>query len=145
MPDSHPPAVVLDTNAALDWLVFADPRIEPLAEAIRGGAVRWLTAPRLRAELVQVLMRPAFVARGANPELALTTYDLLSCMHGPADALSPAPRLVCRDPDDQVFLDLAIGERARWLITRDKALLELRARAAARGLRIAPPEAWAAD
>ena len=54
------------------------------------------------------------------------------------------PRLLCADADDQVFLDLALAERAGWLITRDKALLALRARARRHGLAIGAPEQWMA-
>jgi len=31
----------------------------------------------------------------------------------------------CEDPDDQKFLELAWHAGARWLVTRDKALLKL--------------------
>jgi predicted nucleic acid-binding protein len=37
----------------------------------------------------------------------------------------PACGLECRDPDDQTFIDLAVAAGARWLVTRDRALLEL--------------------
>jgi predicted nucleic acid-binding protein len=49
---------------------------------------------------------------------------------------------VCRDPDDQKFIDLALAAKAQWLVSRDKALLALAKRAKARGLLIVKPEAW---
>ena len=51
----------------------------------------------------------------------------------------PAGPLQCRDPDDQMFIDLALAQRARWLLTRDRALLALARPAAAYGLEIAAP------
>jgi putative PIN family toxin of toxin-antitoxin system len=136
------PAVVLDTNAVLDWLVFADPRIQPLAAAIRDGAVRWLVAVPLREELERVLARPAIAKRHNRSEQALAVFDLLGSLCVPP---APAgPGWVCRDADDQVFLDLALATRARWLISRDKALLALRRRVFAQGLIIAKPEGWIA-
>jgi predicted nucleic acid-binding protein len=42
----------------------------------------------------------------------------------PAGAVVPSlPR--CEDPDDQKFLELARHAGARWLVSRDKALLKL--------------------
>jgi predicted nucleic acid-binding protein len=32
---------------------------------------------------------------------------------------------VCRDPDDQKFLEAALAARADFLVTKDQALLEL--------------------
>ncbi|MBI5717902.1 MAG: PIN domain-containing protein [Burkholderiales bacterium] len=134
------PGVVLDTNAVLDWLVFADRRIAPLAAAIEAGSLAWLAAPRMRAELADVLLRPAMARRVRSGEPVLTAFDRL------ARGCDPPPRasagLTCSDVDDQVFLDLALAERARWLVTRDKALLALHRRARLHGLTIAVPEAW---
>lgn len=134
------PAVVLDTNAVLDWLVFADPRIEPLALAIRDGSVRWLSVPRMRAELGAVLSRPAIAGRAINGERVLTLFDRLSisCPAPPPAAAG----LLCSDGDDQIFIDLATEGKARWLVSRDKALLALRKRALARGLIVSVPEDW---
>jgi hypothetical protein len=52
-------------------------------------------------------------------------------------------RLRCTDPDDQKFIDAAVAWGARWLVSRDRAVLKLRRRAAeAHGLLIVPPRAW---
>ena len=42
--------MVLDTNAVLDWLVFADPRIAALAAAIKGRRIDWFATAGMRAE-----------------------------------------------------------------------------------------------
>ena len=61
------------------------------------------------------------------------------------DTVAPAPERArlpaCRDPDDQKFLEAALAVRADWLITKDRALLEL-ARRHARPVpfRIATPD-----
>ena len=51
-------------------------------------------------------------------------------------------RLRCTDADDQMFIDLAVSHRARWLLSRDRAVLKLARRAAKQGVLIMPPEAW---
>ncbi|WP_369293093.1 PIN domain-containing protein [Klebsiella variicola] len=53
--------------------------------------------------------------------------------------------MVCRDQDDQKFIDLALDARARWLVSRDKAVLALAKRARARQLLIVTPERWTLD
>src|SRR5204863_3425486 len=46
----------------------------------------------------------------------------------------------CRDPDDQKFLEAALAARAGFLVTKDRALLELAARVS--HFRIVAPEAF---
>ncbi len=41
------------------------------------------------------------------------------------DPRPPAPLPPCRDPSDQKFLELAAKGRAHWLLSRDRALLEV--------------------
>lgn len=134
--------MVLDTNAALDWLVFDDPRITALATAIAARRVRWVVSTSMRDEFAGVLTRPTFKGRSPSCEHTLSRFDAFAEVR----ATSPptTTRLQCSDPDDQVFLDLAIAERAAWLITRDKALLVLRNRARLHGLVIGVPEHWVA-
>jgi len=138
-----PPAVVLDTNVTLDWLFFADPAVGALAAHIERGELRWLACGRMRDELAEVLTRTPFIDRTSIGEHALTSFDRWTqpCA---LTVESAAPPLRCADPDDQVFLDLALAHRARWLITRDKALLTLAAGARRHGLEIVAPRQWAA-
>jgi predicted nucleic acid-binding protein len=135
-----PPAIVLDTNAVLGWLWFDDIRLHPVKAAIERGLVRWIATAGMRAELAAVLARGTLLARrGITGERVLTAFDRWASLR-PAPA-SPGT-LVCRDGTDQPFVDLALAEAASWLLTRDKALLALRARARRRHLCIAVPESW---
>jgi hypothetical protein len=150
------PAVVLDTNAVLDWLWFDDPAMAAPAQAILAGRCRWSMSPGMRLELERVLSSKPLPPRGRDRTQVLRTCDTLA---RPADVASPPARLaqpghpgrpghrghrlVCRDPDDQPFVDHAIGVGAAWLLTRDKALLALARRAGAFGLVIAVPARWA--
>lgn len=128
-------AVVIDTNVALDWLAFADPRTDRLAEAVEAGRWHWVATASMRDELADVLTRPAFQRFDAAAILA--RWDALT-------ALVPEPAraaLTCADPDDQVFIDLALALPAAHLLSRDKALLVLkRAAAAIRGVAVGTPE-----
>lgn len=145
LPALDRPAIVIDTQVVMDWLVFRDARVQVLTAAVTSGALRWLVAPAMRDEIRHVLGRG--VAAGYAPDLAFieAQFDAhAQCV----DVIAPQPlsgRLVCRDPDDQKFIDLALASQARWLISRDKAVLALAKRARARSLAILKPEHWAPD
>lgn len=134
------PAIVLDTNAVLDWLLFADPAMGPLAAAIASRRLRWIATARMRDEFDHVLARGLAAGRGADAAALNAAWQVHWHEQRP-----PAPasaRLTCRDPDDQMFLDLALAAGARWLVSRDRALLDLRRRAGALGLAIVTPQQW---
>lgn len=136
------PEAVLDTNTVLDMLLFDDPPARPLRVAIGDGQLRWLGTARMRDELQGVLLRPRMGrwAPGAAAQAVLDFADAHMQRLPPPDG-TDAPR--CRDTADQVFIDLAWHSRAKWLLTRDKALLALARPSRARGLAVCTPAAWA--
>lgn len=146
MNDPEPPAIVLDTNVVLDWLVFHDPSCAALGRAIVDGRVRWLADAGMLAECRAVLLRGVGASR--SPDLA--AIDDIWHRHArmrprPADTpVAPGRRRPCRctDPDDQAFIDLALHSRARWLLSRDRAVLALAREARAFGLAILTPTRW---
>lgn len=138
------PSVVLDTNVVLDWLVFRDPRVAALAQAIGGGRLRWIGCAEMGAEMRHVLTQGALAHRADQSEHALTCFHRL-CVCESLPVGLPSTRLRCSDPSDQMFIDLALTHGAAWLLSRDRALLKLARKAAALGLRIRPPEAWTSD
>ena len=122
---SAPRSLVLDTHIWLDWLVFRDPRIEPLKAPER---YRILIDAPCEAELEKVL---AYDFGRKYPPLdeAARSACLAECRRL-AERIEAActeaeraslPR--CRDRDDQIFLEAALAGRAHALVTRDKALL----------------------
>lgn len=137
------PAVVLDSNVVFDWLVFGQPGVQPLADAVQRGAVRWLVTPAMLDELAHVLARGVLARWQPDPAAVLATCRRLALCRPAPVPQGDALRLRCRDADDQKFLDLALAEPATWLVSRDKALLSLARRAGRLGLAIVKPEAWA--
>lgn len=139
---SSVPTIVVDTNVILDWLVFKDPSSLALADAINRRQVRWVATAAMRGELAAVLQGGLTAARSADAAAVLRTWDTCVdlCADPPDQPATTALR--CTDPDDQKFLDLALTTQARWLLSRDKALLRLARRAALRGTAISVPEAW---
>lgn len=138
--DSRAPvAVVLDTNVVLDWLLFNDRGVSALAAALRSGRLRWLACARMRDEFERTLRRPELARWHPHGLRLLARFDNHAAMLA---APVSTPVLRCDDADDQVFVDLALENQARWLISHDRAVLRLRRRAAALGLLIAKPAHW---
>ena len=135
-----PGLAVLDTNVWLDCLVFGDHEAQQLHEAL-GTRLQAIASPRMRSELQAVLRRPALAARQPAAATALAGFDGLVSLVADEAPISP---LRCSDPADQMFLDLAFTARARWLLSRDRALLKLARRAARlQGIIILTPAAFA--
>lgn len=143
MTAATPPAtrVVLDTNVWLALWIFTDPTVDALRAALAAGELLPVRSAATDAELREVLARPALFdvppARQA---------ELLAAWAASAELVADPPpvALHCRDPLDQKFVELAVASGARWLVTRDKALLKLRKRAARLGLTITPPAGFVA-
>jgi predicted nucleic acid-binding protein len=132
------PVIVLDTNVVLDCLVFRDPGCAALVEWLSAGRLRWLASPAMRDELAHVLARGHLAAWQPDPTALFATWDRWA---SPAAEGAPS-RLHCTDPDDQKFIDAALTHRARWLLSRDRAVLKLARAARATGLAILTPLAW---
>ena len=132
--------MVLDTNTVLDWLVFGDAGMAHAAAAVESGAMRWLACMPMRHELSRTLAYRSLARWLPNSERTLAVFDRHAIM---LPTPPPAPQhLRCSDPDDQVFLDLALAHGARWLLTHDRALLRLGKRVRPLGLAIMAPKNW---
>lgn len=131
--------MVLDTNVTLDWLVFGDKGTATLAHAVTSGLVTWLSCPSMRLELARTLAYPAVRRRLQDSAVdVLSKFDALT--HVVAEPPEGCCRgLVCRDPDDQVFVDLALVHGATWLLSHDKLVRQLAPRASKLGVWIGPP------
>ena len=135
-PEAAPGAVVIDTNIALDLLVFADPAVQALHTALRAGTLRWLATARMRAELARVLGYPRIAPRlavaGLPAVAVLTAFDALTQgMPEPPSCASAR----CADPDDQPFIDLAVTHGA-LLLSKDAAVLGLTRRLRGQGIHV---------
>ena len=133
-----PPTLVLDTNTVLALWMFRDPALEALRAWIDAGSCRLVSRADALEELRRVLAYAQFgLDPGRQDGLRARYIDRIAVLADDADA-GTLPS--CRDPDDQKFLDLAVARRCAWLVSKDRALLDL-ARAARRrfGLAIVPP------
>jgi predicted nucleic acid-binding protein len=138
------PAIVLDTNVVLDWMVFRNPQCTPLIEAIESGRVRWLVTEAMRGELAHVIERGVVDAWSPDVDSIFESWRKLSETVSSPQSMDAAQCLRCTDADDQKFVDLAICQ-ARWLVSRDRAVLKLARRAHRLGVRVVAPERWSAE
>jgi uncharacterized protein len=127
-PPRGKPRVVLDTNVWLDWLVFDDPGIVPIRNAVGTGRVELYVDALCEAEFVEVLAR-GFAKRtldkAAQAECIAQCRRLAKRIDAAAPPAQRALLPTCKDPDDQKFLEAALAAGAQFLVTKDRALLVL--------------------
>ncbi len=119
--------IVIDTNIVLDLLVFKDPGCEPLRNALEHGKRLWFVTDAMRDEFERVLSYPNVVPRlihgQLSPQQVLAEFDQKSQVVAAAGAAA----VRCADPDDQIFVDLAVAHQA-LLLSKDRDVLALKKR-----------------
>ena len=127
--------MVIDTNIVLDIWVYQDPATPVLLTALQEGTVQWLATPPMREELLRVLDYPHIAQRrerdGVSAADVLAQFDRLANIQ----AIAPKAPYVCKDEDDQKFIDLAVAHQA-LLLSKDKQVLRLTNRLARLGVAV---------
>jgi uncharacterized protein len=121
--------LVLDTNVWLDWLVFDDPSVAPIKAAVAADRAEVFIDAACEAELERALGYD--LGRRFTTDAAARSACLAECRRvarrieraAPEAERAQLPR--CRDKDDQKFLEAALAARAQFLVTKDRALLDL--------------------
>jgi putative PIN family toxin of toxin-antitoxin system len=131
--EANTPSIVLDTNIVLDLFIFSDPATHALRAALDSGRLRWIATTRMRDELERVLTYAHLVPRMAF--YAVSAVSVLAQFDRLVHIVDTAPRTsaVCKDPDDQVFIDLAVAHKV-MLLSKDKAVTSMRKRLLALGV-----------
>lgn len=126
-PASNAPYLVLDTNIVLDLFLFHDPATHALQRAMEQGQLQWVATAPMREELARVLGYSAIVKclsqHTVLAEQVLAAFDAQALIV----AVAPKASVTCQDPDDQMFIDLAVTHRAT-LLSKDKAVLCMKKR-----------------
>ena len=136
MTEIAPKTIVLDTNIVLDLWLYLDPATPTLLDALTSKRVDWVATQAMRDELDRVLTYPHIILRmqkgGLVAEEVLAQFDRFARVVPVADR---AP-YVCKDVDDQKFIDLACAYSCA-LVSKDKAVLTMRNRLARIGVSVA--------
>ncbi len=120
--------VVVDTNVLVRAFLNrnnSDGRV--FAKAITGEIQLWYSR-RLLEELLRVLSYPR-LARYTITREAIDAFIKMLMLHG--KSIQPQSTTLCRDPDDNEILGIAlalVGSEPVYLISADKDLLALRNR-----------------
>lgn len=135
--------IVLDTNTVLALWLFADPTLARLLAAIQARRCTLFARQDALEELRCVLAYRQFELPPTHQLELLESYTR-RCALIPAPDADAVKLPLCRDRDDQKFLEIARDAGASYLLTRDKALLKLNRHRLVRPLFIiATPDAFA--
>ncbi len=115
------PRVVFDTSSVVSALLFASGRLAWLREHWREGGCVALLSRATAEELTRVFAYPRFRLSLDDRRELLADY-LPYCQ---VVEVTRKCRRLCRDPNDQVFLDLAQSGEADLLVSSDEDLLVL--------------------
>jgi putative PIN family toxin of toxin-antitoxin system len=113
--------VVFDTTTVVSALLFASGRLAWLRQHWRERGCVPLISRVTAAELTRVLRYPKFELTSSDCRELLTDY-LPYCEV--VEVVKRCP-LVCKDANDQPFLDLAQSGKANLLVSGDRHLLVL--------------------
>ena len=115
--------VVLDTNILISTLLFGG-RLEPIRRAWKGGKIRLVFCPETLEEFIKVLHYPKF---GLTDEeiTYLVEMEVLPYATLIEKTTELNPSLI-RDKDDLKFLECALSGKADYLVSGDKAMLEVK-------------------
>jgi putative PIN family toxin of toxin-antitoxin system len=112
--------VVIDTNVFVSGLL-SSPVSRSVIEAWLDGRFVLVLSSQLLGELLDVLSRPK-ISRYINVD---QQQILMSSLLNHAEFVVPAQHItLCRDPKDDIFLDVAIAAQAHYLVTNDNDFLE---------------------
>ena len=114
--------VVLDTNVLVSALAFRTGNPAALRTAWQAERIRPLASQETASELIRVLTYPKFQLTDIEREDLLAEYlPWCESITVPGDIVVPK----VRDPDDRMFLRLALAGQADALVTGDQDLLSL--------------------
>ena len=114
--------VVLDTNVLVSALVFRTGNPAALRTAWQAERIRPMASHETASELIRVLAYPKFQLTDIERQDLLAEYlPWCETITVPADIVVPE----VRDPNDLMFLRLALAGEADALVTGDQDLLSL--------------------
>jgi conserved hypothetical protein TIGR00305 len=116
--------VAVDTNVFISTVIKPENRVGMIVVRMRNGEYTLLYAEEMLDELVEVITRDKIWKRYELTEETVNTFVNSIVEHG--EKVEVVTVLdVCRDPDDNILLALALDGKADYIVSGDKDLLEL--------------------
>ena len=119
------PRVVLDTNVLLSALVFAGGVVARFRNLWTAERIQPYASKETIQELIRVLANNKFKLDALDQEGLLADYLPFAQVADAAVNVVLPSLPICRDPKDQMFLNLAVSARVDYLVTGDQDLLVL--------------------
>lgn len=126
MINEKPQGVVFDCNIFVQMFLNTNGTAFRCYDLVKTGAVELFVTGEILAEVAEVLSRPRF--KSMVPDI---TSELLENFMTDIAAMAieiknvPEEFKYQRDPDDEIYLNLAIAVRADYVISLDNDLLDL--------------------
>lgn len=117
--------VVLDSNVLLSALVFAGGTLGRFRSLWISGTIVPCASKETTEELIRLLANKKFKLDMSDQESLLADYLPFVQVTDISPKVHQANLPICRDPYDQMFLELALASKADFLVTGDQDLLVL--------------------
>jgi putative PIN family toxin of toxin-antitoxin system len=115
---------VLDTNILVRALIKPSGSVGPVLGSLRDGLYVALYSRRTLEEIVDVLARPRLRDKYSISDGLVESILKLTLLRG--EEVRPSHSLVvCRDPKDNKFLEVAVEGKANVIVSGDEDLLVL--------------------
>lgn len=115
---------VIDTNILVSALIKPSGTVGPVLRYLRDGAYILIYSEPLLTELVDVLNRPRIREKYSLSSEDIETVMALILLRG--ELVVPKRRItVCRDSQDNMFLEAAADGNANMIVSGDDDLLSL--------------------
>ncbi len=115
---------VVDTNVFVRAIINPQGSVGPVLERLREREYTSLISRAALDELVQVLHRPRLRQKYGLTDRNLDAVVRLIVLR--SELIDPQQRIaVCRDPEDDKFLEIAVAGQADAIVTGDADLLVL--------------------
>ena len=112
---------VVDVNILVRALIKPEGTVGPVLRRLREGAFTMLYSEAILEELLEVLGRPRIRAKYGLEERDIETVILLVLLRGEPVATDQSIR-ACRDPRDDMFLEVAVAGHADVIVSGDEDL-----------------------
>jgi putative PIN family toxin of toxin-antitoxin system len=127
--------VVVDINVLVSAQIKPSSMIGSILKHLQADSYTLLYYPRLLDEFQQVCFRPHLLQRYHLKKNEITNTVHLMALRGQVITITTSVN-VCRDPDDNILLSLALDGHANYIVSGDKDLLVLNP---FQGIPIIPP------
>jgi putative PIN family toxin of toxin-antitoxin system len=117
--------VVVDTNIVIRALIKPQGTVGPILQRLRNGDYTLVYSLPILDELIEKLALPRIRHKYHLEEEQIEALTAFIALRG--ELVTPSRTVkVCRDPEDNMFIEAALAGAAEYVVTGDKDLLTLR-------------------